>query len=318
MRVVDAHNTAEATAANLSRLMDEFASVSVHAGAPAIGGYRVINTQRTQPPRRRPAPAPVRSRRTPIRMTGTLAALIISSLGVAAFSGPATCPQCGDSETTVALEQSAAPSLTRFAYTRTNVARAYRAVPQSEAIPDGEADLASVPIVPEGRAASIYETFQLADDGQPVEASPISTAAIEPTAYRPQSAAARESVSAQRLTKLTAEEAEPIRLASADPVEVEPTSSPAIDVRTVELSDSPADEPASEPKQEIVAEPVAQPIAKPHERSTHKHASAKRRTYRAYRSVVESRESKRKRLANIPPWAEKMFTPNWQSRAFDY
>jgi len=252
--------------------------------------------------------APARSRRTPIRMTGTLAALIISSLGVAAFSGPATCP-CGDSETTAALKQPAAPSLTRFAYARTNVATAYRAVPQGEAVPDGEADLASVPIVPEGRSASIYETLQLADDdGEPVDASPISTAAIEPAAYRPRSAVARSGAAAHRLTKLTAEEAEPIRLASADPVELLPASSPAIEARTVELSDSAADIAVSEPKRE----PIAQ------QRSSHKHASAKHRTYRAYRSVVESRESKRKRLANIPPWAEKMFAPNWQSKAFEY
>lgn len=314
MRVVDTHRSVEEAAANLSRLMDDFASVSMHAtGAPAIGGYRVMHGARPAPrPQRAPAPS-ARRNRTHIRMTGTLAMLVVSSLGVAAFSGPANCPSCGQPQATAALEAPAAHSLQRFAYAQPGVADSAGRVPL------GQADLAAVDArsLPEARVPRSLDTIELADAGETVETSPISTAAIEPSGYRHSQATmilhdTRGGLLPERSQELTDLAPKPIRLAAASPVEAAPASIPEIETRTLSLSA--LEDTQSEAEADTEAEPVAQTQAP----SSHKHAAVKRKTYRAYRSVVESRESKSKRLANIPPWAEKMFAPVWQSNAFNY
>lgn len=312
MRVVDTHRTAEETAANLSRLMDDFASVSMaSSGSPAIGGYRVIHAHRPAPRRPRPAPRVPVKIRTPFHMTGIASVLLISCLGVAAFSGPAACPTCQQDETVATAAQ--VPDVhSRLAYAQPSISyRAYRA-------PLGHVDLAAVDAgtIPETRGTRTLETVELSDSAQPVTSAPISTAAIEPSAHHDGETTVilpntRGGLLPARTVVLKDATPKPVRLAAVTPVEATPASVVEIEATTV-TDAALADKHAPQAKPERKPQPVAQTQTK------RKHASSKRRTYRAYRSAPESPASKRKRLANIPPWAEKMFVPDWQSKAFSY
>jgi hypothetical protein len=282
---IDSLNPAE----SFLRVMDQFALLSSYASdAPAVGGYRVLSSQRPthkKKTHRTLARGPVPTRARARVGTGSLSVLFVGGLGLAVLAGPASCP-C--SSVFAAAEQS---SLSRLGY----VQNAHMMTEREFATPDAE--------LPELSTAALVEPEQSA-----VGVSPITTSALVPARETaavqsdnlPATTAGSLPVKIEQVADATPE---PVRLAVAATVESDvPPTLPAIDVTTLATDDATASDPARNP---IV-----------------KSRSAKKRITRAYRTPLTLRAKAKKPLgepaARSPKWAQQMFTTPWQTKAFSY
>ena len=143
-------------------MLDQFASLSSFSSdAPAVGGFRVLSSQRASQRETFARPCPLRrsrARRTRVRWTGSLSVLFIGGLGLAVLAGPANCP-C--TSAFAVAEQSA---LQRLGY-----------VQNARMITERELETAPAVEPPALSAAALIEP-----EHEVTGVSPISTSALEP------------------------------------------------------------------------------------------------------------------------------------------
>ena len=97
MRAVTSATHSASPTDNFVRVLDQFAALSSYSSdATAVGGYRVLSSQRASQHQtyRTSLPAPSVAARAGarVRWTGSLSVLFIGGLGLAVLAGPANCP----------------------------------------------------------------------------------------------------------------------------------------------------------------------------------------------------------------------------------
>ena len=287
MRAVTSATHSASPTDNFVRVLDQFAALSSYSSnASAVGGYRVLSSQRQTFRTSLPAPSVAARAGARVRWTGSLSVLFIGGLGLAVLAGPANCP-C--TSPYAVAEQS---SLQRLGY-----------VENARMITEREFETAPAVDLPAHSATAL-----IAPEHEVTGVSPISTSALEPLRDVP--AVQSDDVpvtSAGRLPVKIEEVAdagpEPVRLATASNVEADvPPTLPAIDVATPPASDVTA------------IDTERKPVAKSR--------SSKKRVARAYRTPTTLRAKSKKPLGEpaqkSPKWAQQMFVTPWQTKAFSY
>jgi hypothetical protein len=288
MRAVTSANHSASPTDNFVRVLDQFAALSSYSSdASAVGGYRVLSTQRASQRQtlRTSLPAPSVATRAGarVRWTGSLSVLFIGGLGLAVLAGPANCPCTSPYAVT---EQ--AP-LQRLGY-----------VQNARMITERELETAPAVEPPALSATALIEP-----EHEFTGVSPISTSALEPLRDVPAMSDDVPVTSAGRLPVKIEEVAdagpEPVRLATASNVETDvPPTLPAIEVAAPPASDVSAIDTKREP--------------------VTKSRSSKKRITRAYRtpSTLRAKKSLGEPAPKSPKWAQQMFVTPWQTKAFSY
>jgi len=286
MRAVTSATNSASPTDNFVRVLDQFAALNSYSSDPiAVGGYRVLSSQRAaqRDTYRTSLPAPSVTKRAGarVRWTGSLSVLFIGGLGLAVLAGPANCP-C-----TSAFAVAKQSSLQRLGYVqnaRTMTEREFEAAPAV----DLSALSATALIEPEREVSGV---------------SPISTSALEPLRDVP--AVQSDDVPATspgrlpvKIEEVADAGPEPVRLAAASNVETDvPPTLPAIEVATPPASDITAVDTEREPL-----------------------AASRTKKRRAYRTPPTLRAKSKKvgEPQRSPKWAQQMFVNPWQTAAFSY